>query len=97
MKNAAYIHPWRNWITQQIPILENGGSNPFGWAKKIKDTIVVVSFTSLLLYCVPAAKQQAVWILKICNSIKYLWALPYLQPFAMLPQHCKFTFKIVKF
>lgn len=44
MKNAAYIHPWRNWITQQIPILENGGSNPFGWAKKIKDTIVVVSF-----------------------------------------------------
>ena len=43
MKNAAYIHPWRNWITQQIPILENGGSNPFGWAKKIKDTIVVVS------------------------------------------------------
>lgn len=28
------IRPWRNWITQQIPILEIGGSNPFGRAKK---------------------------------------------------------------
>ena len=26
------ICPWRNWITQQIPILEIGGSNPFGQA-----------------------------------------------------------------
>lgn len=34
MKIRLNIHPWRNWITQQIPILENGGSNPFGWAKK---------------------------------------------------------------
>lgn len=31
---AAYICPWRNWITQRIPIPENGGSNPFGQAKK---------------------------------------------------------------
>jgi hypothetical protein len=29
---AAYICPWRNWITQRIPIPENGGSNPFGQA-----------------------------------------------------------------
>ena len=36
MKIRLNIHPWRNWITQQIPILENGGSNPFGWAKKNK-------------------------------------------------------------
>lgn len=28
------IRPWRNWITQQIPILEIGGSNPFGRAIK---------------------------------------------------------------
>ena len=28
-----HICPWRNWITQQIPILEIGGSNPFGRAK----------------------------------------------------------------
>ena len=27
------IRPWRNWRTQQIPILEIGGSNPFGRAK----------------------------------------------------------------
>ena len=31
---AAYICPWRNWITQRIPIPENGGSNPFGQTKK---------------------------------------------------------------
>ena len=24
---------WRSWITQQIPILKNGGSNPFERAK----------------------------------------------------------------
>lgn len=29
---ALNIRPWRNWITQQIPILEIGGSNPFGRA-----------------------------------------------------------------
>ena len=28
----ANNRPWRNWITQQIPILEIGGSNPFGRA-----------------------------------------------------------------
>ena len=43
MKNAAYIHPWRNWITQQIPILENGGSNPFGWTKKIKGAVAITA------------------------------------------------------
>ena len=31
---AAYICPWRTWITQRIPIPENGGSSPFGQAKK---------------------------------------------------------------
>ena len=29
------IRPWRNWITQQIPILEIGGSNPFGRASRV--------------------------------------------------------------
>ncbi len=29
-----YIRPWRSRITQQIPILKNGGSNPFGRATK---------------------------------------------------------------
>lgn len=24
------MHPWRNWIAHQIPILTVGGSNPFG-------------------------------------------------------------------
>ncbi len=28
-----HFRPWRSWITQQIPILESGGSNPFGRAK----------------------------------------------------------------
>ena len=28
------IRPWRSWITQQIPILKIGGSNPFGRAKQ---------------------------------------------------------------
>ena len=32
------IRPWRNWITQQIPILEIGGSNPFGRAKKSRSS-----------------------------------------------------------
>ena len=29
----SYIRRWRSWITQQIPILKNGGSNPFRRAK----------------------------------------------------------------
>ena len=29
---AENLRPWRSWITQQIPILKNGGSNPFGRA-----------------------------------------------------------------
>ena len=38
---SIYFRPWRSWITQQIPILKNGGSNPFGWAKtKILSIIV---------------------------------------------------------
>lgn len=32
---ALNIRPWRNWITQQIPILEIGGSNPFGRASQV--------------------------------------------------------------
>ena len=28
-----FIRPWRSWISQQIPILEAGGSNPSGRAK----------------------------------------------------------------
>lgn len=27
-----YIRPWRSWISQQIPILKDRGSNPFGRA-----------------------------------------------------------------
>ena len=30
--HPIYIRPWRSRITQQIPILKNGGSNPFGRA-----------------------------------------------------------------
>ena len=29
----SYIRRWRSWITQQIPILKNGGSNPFRRAR----------------------------------------------------------------
>ncbi len=29
-----YIRPWRSWITQRIPIPENGSSNLFGRARK---------------------------------------------------------------
>ena len=37
----SYFRPWRSWITQQIPILKTGGSNPFGRAKtKILSIIV---------------------------------------------------------
>ena len=35
----SYFRPWRSWITQQIPILKIGGSNPFGRA--IKETSFV--------------------------------------------------------
>ncbi len=35
-----YFRSWRSWITQQIPILKNGGSNPFERAKKIRSGIV---------------------------------------------------------
>ena len=31
---ALYSRLWRSWITQQIPILKIGGSNPFRRAKK---------------------------------------------------------------
>ena len=31
--DISYIRRWRSWITQQIPILKNGGSNPFRRAK----------------------------------------------------------------
>ena len=27
---GKYIRPWRSWISQQIPILKAGGSNPSG-------------------------------------------------------------------
>ena len=33
--NYKYIRLWRSWITQQIPILKNGGSNPLKRAKKL--------------------------------------------------------------
>ena len=36
-----YNRSWRSWITQQIPILKNGGSNPFERAKKSVSTLVV--------------------------------------------------------
>lgn len=34
MYNIIRFRPWRSWITQQIPILKIGGSNPFGRAMK---------------------------------------------------------------
>ena len=43
--NYKYIRPWRSWITQQIPILKNGGSTPFGRAKK--DSLWTVFFYPL--------------------------------------------------
>ena len=33
---AADTRPWRSWISQQIPILKAGGSNPSGRAKEEK-------------------------------------------------------------
>ena len=33
--NTNVIRPWRSWISQQIPILKAGGSNPSGRAKKV--------------------------------------------------------------
>ena len=33
---SPYIRLWRSWITQQIPILKNGGSNPFGRARPVR-------------------------------------------------------------
>ncbi len=35
-KNNINLRLWRSWITQQIPILKNGGSNPLRRAKKTK-------------------------------------------------------------
>lgn len=34
MYNITRFRPWRSWITQQIPILKIGGSNPFGRANE---------------------------------------------------------------
>ncbi len=41
---------WRSWITQQIPILKNGGSNPFRRANendKFRQKLVVFSYIRL--------------------------------------------------
>ena len=59
---AAYICPWRNWITQRIPIPENGGSNPFGQAKK--RTPYGVSFFGLFRIrrdLKPTVKKMPLW------------------------------------
>lgn len=58
---AAYICPWRNWITQRIPIPENGGSNPFGQAKK--DTLRGVFFGLLRIRrdLKPTVKKMPLW------------------------------------
>ena len=45
LSSPHYIRPWRSWITQQIPILKNGGSNPFGRAKQ-----AISDFRRLLFY-----------------------------------------------
>ena len=37
---SSYFRPWRSWITQQIPILKIGGSNPFGRAKYQGNTVI---------------------------------------------------------
>ena len=64
---AAYICPWRNWITQRIPIPENGGSNPFGQAKKGQDESVTpygVSFFGLFRIrrdLKPTVKKMPMW------------------------------------
>lgn len=42
------IRPWRNWISQWIPIPKAGGSNPSGRAKNGKHSMLAV-FTSSLL------------------------------------------------
>ena len=44
---GKYIRPWRSWISQQIPILKAGGSNPSGRAKNGKHSMLAV-FTSSL-------------------------------------------------
>ena len=41
---------WRSWITQQIPILKNGGSNPSGRAKKEKSHDSVAFLFCIIQY-----------------------------------------------
>lgn len=36
------MHPWRNWIAHQIPILTVGGSNPFGCT--IQNAVMLTAF-----------------------------------------------------
>ena len=61
---AAYICPWRNWITQRIPIPENGGSNPFGQAK-IKGTpsrcLLYFSPPRIRRDLKPTVKEMPLW------------------------------------
>lgn len=47
-----YIRLWRNRITQQIPILENGGSNPFRRTKRVVSKNIFETTLFIYVFCV---------------------------------------------
>ena len=68
--NYKYIRPWRSWITQQIPILKNGGSNPLGRAKKSKS-----SDLDFFIHCESNGISSAVRLYIINNGVPLLYLI----------------------
>lgn len=65
----AYL-PVAQWIMQQIPILEIGGSTPFGQAKKIKLTEGGEMARLRLLPAADARSNKRLAAVKICRRSK---------------------------
>ena len=64
-----FIRPWRSWISQQIPILEAGGSNPSGRAKK-ED--LIVRWGLLFLYLHEGFEPERVGALRKLSGREFL-------------------------
>ena len=50
---GKYIRPWRSWISQQIPILKAGGSNPSG--RTINAASVFTMFAAFYFFALAGA------------------------------------------
>jgi hypothetical protein len=65
---GKYIRPWRSWISQQIPILKAGGSNPSGRTKRDKQ-----AETSLFVSFYPTNNQRNAVLERIFKEIRSIF------------------------